>query len=412
MNTEIKNRRYSSRYSKPVLLFMLAYFIAFSSDFISMTMFVQKLPGMFFKGMTLLSIAISIYKIYFFDTFKRKEIIIYFTILVILLADYFKYGGFVFLQLFILAIAARDIDRHTILKFSAVYLFISIFLIFCLSELGVVDNLLFIRYLNGRQIIRQSFGTIYPTVFGSMIYFFVLQFVYIKKNNSYSSVFFIAIVALVINKYTDNRLVFLLLIFLIAYIILNNIFNIEKNNSRVFTSIMKYTFLTFSIIIPIIFVYLCYNYNPSSRFYYELNKLLSNRVYLSWKGFQDYPITLFGQKVAQNGWGGLKEVSVGFVYFYLDSLPIKLLLSNGIFMFIIYIVYNFSYLKVLFRNKNIRLAVIIIFIIAYDIIDEKSIRVSLNPFLILSLGYIFDYQKIKNDSSDIKGFEDKKGIML
>lgn len=381
----LKNTKKTDSY----IIFSIIFVVAFIVNFIPLTMLSYKMPSMIFILGKALVLMLSLLKIVIYDRFQYKEVIIYMLVSLTLLFNWYFTQYQDFIVLFFLSLSARGIDREYIVKLSLISLLIGTIFVILLSKVGVIENLIFLRYSYTGVITRQSFGTIYPTVLGSIIFFITLQYLYLRKKNNIFDIVIFGCTAFFIEYYTNNRLVVVLLLCVIIYCIIN--FFIDIDAMKVY-SLIKYFWLVVVVILPILFIYISQNYDNSTYWMFELNKLLSQRIRLSWEGFMNYPITIFGQHVNQNGWGGGKELGYGVEYFYLDSLPITLLLSKGVIIFIVYLFYNFCFIKKALDKKDTKLAIILTFIVIYDLVDDKSIRSSLNPFFIFSLNYILDHK--------------------
>lgn len=379
---EFKNEINKNSY----LIFTIAFLSAFIADYISLTMLIYKIPNSLLLTMKLFSIGLIVFKAIFYDKFKYTELYLYLILFIIFIFNWYvtRYQDFV--VILFLAIGAKNINKQYFVKLSSIVLTIALIGTVLLSKVGIIENLIFIRKSYGDGTYRQSLGTLYPTILGSIIFFLVLQYFYIRKKSTLIDVGVVLLLIILIDKITDNRLVFFLLLLFDLYLLIQILFNINKLNIK---GILKYIWVITVVLVPVLFLWICINYDTTVGWMTELNKLLSQRLRLSYEGFLNYPITLFGQSVSQNGWGGGKELAYGVKYFYLDSLPVALILMRGTIIFIGYLIYNFLYLKKAIEKKDLKLAVILTFIVAYDLVDDKSVYLSLNPFVILSMNYFF-----------------------
>src|SRR5699024_9235061 len=116
----------------------------------------------------------------------------------------------------------------------------------------------------------------------------------------------------------------------------------------------KKFFLLFSFIPLILILYLSITYDDTSQVYLTLNKLLSGRLRISYSGFKEYGISLLGKRLPIIGYGGNVAEPISD-YFYLDSLPVDILLRNGAIAFITYLLYNFLVLKSCLKNNDFEL---------------------------------------------------------
>ncbi|WEV45275.1 hypothetical protein OZX60_00495 [Streptococcaceae bacterium ESL0687] len=380
------NREYSGKTNnmeKGYLLFLIGFISIFIPNFFSLTLVGNLLPQIVFTLLGYFAIFIFAVKIIFFDSFKVNEFIIYFIIFFLLLGSFLATQNLEFMELFLTMLAARGINRHKIIKLTFFLGLGSLLFTMLLSRMGIILDLTYERDL----VIRHSFGTSYPTILGSMVFLLILQYSYIREKIRIWDILGISVVTFFLYKTTDNRLVFYLLVVYILYLILTMFVKIDGFFSSTW---MKVILTVFCTGLPIYFIYFCQHYVSSSQLYISVDKLLTNRIYLSWKGLQDYPIKLFGQNILQYGFGGRQELPVGFEYFYLDSLPVSLLLLQGLLIYILYILYIFSNVRKTLFGNNFKLFVIMFAIILYDIADNKSVKLSLNPFMVTSFSLLFD----------------------
>ena len=109
-----------------------------------------------------------------------------------------------------------------------------------------------------------------------------------------------------------------------------------------------------------------------------------------------YPIKLFGQPIIMNGYGANRILSYGEKYFYLDSLPVYLILGSGIVVFCLYVLSLFILVNWSIKINNAMLFICLLSIILYDLIDDKSLYFILNPAYSLLYIHIIGSKQDKN----------------
>lgn len=328
-------------------------------------------------------------KILFMTKFTLQDLLLIIPIATIIGIGSIRSGKNVVLFGLIFLIGSKNVPIRTIVK---VFFYSSLFLIvglFILSIIGVIPNSVYYRGV----VPRYSFGSNYPTDFGAHV-FYLLTAAFFLRGKKYATVdlvysFFIA---LFIWKYCDARLDAGLVIFLSVglYLIVHHNFNFSYFRDS------WYSLLSLSYVVCSFFiVLLTVRYNPLSAVYRRLDSLLSQRLSIGHIGFNAYNIKLFGQAIEQHGWGGVTGTASGYVYFFLDSSYIDLLLVYGLLTMIIFVG---AYTYISFRRLN-QGYIILIFILAViavsGIVDQHIFDLAFNPFL-----YIFWDSSFNNVGKD------------
>lgn len=381
----MNNLRLDSKVDNFKYLFNISYFLAYFSSVLPLTILVNFIPNKIFLIMKIFSVIIISIKIIADTKFTIKGVLFLLPTLIILAINFLIIKEIDILLLLMLMLGSANVKVKQIVKHTLILNLLLMITLFFSSNLDIVENFKYARTVNGVTKIRNSFGTIYPNVFGSIIFFMLLQYTYLKSKLDVKLGLLSAAMGIYIFIYTDNRLVFFLMS-LFSVLSISQVrkwkFLYKKINIIMIASIF--------IILPIVFLLLCKFYNYDSVFFVNLNNIFSNRLYLSWQAFQKYSLSFFAQFIQMNGFGNNSTLNYGESYFYLDSLPILLIIKYGVFVFILYILYCFFCIFITLKNKNIVLNIILVLIILYDLVDNKSINIALNPFpIILFNNYIF-----------------------
>lgn len=371
--TKIKNM------SNKEKLYVLSYLFAFLYSFLPSTMiFGTLIPTKIGGILLLLSLAVMFVKVVLYDSFTIKELVMYSIILCILGINAIIIDYFAFFLISIIFIGSRNINPRLIVILNLCLLVSVLSIAVCLSLVGLIPQLTYIRPENGR--VRYALGTIYPTVFGSAIFFVVLQYTYIKSK--LSNVDFIAFFIVAVGTYylTDAKLATILLA---AFILGSLYYSRNKFENKLIVKGWPYFYF-----IPVIVIMLLSLFYNESTLFLKIDNILSGRIELSNIGFEKYGVTLLGQVLPITGWGGQSFDSVQ-EYFYLDALPVAIILRNGLLALGIYLLYHFIGIKTALKNKNFKLAIILTFVIIFDVIDDKGIKLSFNPFPLVVSSYLY-----------------------
>lgn len=121
-------------------------------------------------------------------------------------------------------------------------------------------------------------------------------------------------------------------------------------------------------------------YSPNSQLMVVLDNILTNRLAFSSKGLWEYGITLFGQPLPMQGWGGSQKVWGDHV-FYLDCSYINILLRCGMVPLLVVLWLLTRNLQRAQHRNNSALAACLILIAINSVINEHLIDVTYDPFL-------------------------------
>lgn len=366
-------------------LYYVPFVLAFFSTFISLTAYSSFISSNILLLIKLISITVLGFKILIDFEYELIKIYLVIIVTLILIFNTLITHSVDLLLLWTLMLGSKNIDAKKFTQLSFILITSSLIFTIISSAINIIPNYVYTRTgLDGKVTTRYSLGTSYPTIFGSILFFISLQYMNLyQKHSNYIRTLLVIIAAIIVSKVSDNRLVVVLLV-IAAVISLIRLENLMKYMKKILW-LIPYLLILF----PMIFIYISYNYDWSSKNYILLNTFFNNRVTLSWQAFQDYPITLFGQFIKMNGFGNNNILSFGEQYFYIDSLPVLLLMRYGILIFILYLVYIFYFSKKLISSRDYMLLLIFILIVMYDIVDNKSISICLNPFPILLFNKYF-----------------------
>lgn len=305
-------------------------------------------------------------------------------------------------DLVLLIMGAYGINYRKILK---IYLSINIPVTICTviaSQLGLITNLIYTQ--DGR--IRESFGFVFPTDFAARIFFIIAVWVILRQARC-SLIELGVMITLVIFLYlkSDTRCSEISILLIVAGIIYLKIRNFiaKKQGNQYHPS--KYTkvmcFLSPFIFAPIM-ILLSRFYNPDYKVMVYLNQILSQRLKLGKRTFDDYDVKLFGQYIEMKGNGGSTEKN--YDYTFIDCSYTNILMRFGLVVFIIVLL---IIEVVMLKNiKNIYIIGLIVLVCMHSVIEHHLFEYYYNIFILLPFAS-FQKEKNTNTLSKIKDFISK-----
>lgn len=362
-------------------LFFASFFIYIITQYLGGTMFTVD-GTVSFLLLTISSI-LAFIKIIIFDNESNLYKLTIVLLLIILFAAGKNSFDYNFYYYAFLIFAAKNIEFRKILKYYIIVLAGGIIVTAIFALIHVIPAIVITR--SNSSALRLALGSVYPSDLAARIFHLMVGYAVLKKFKL-TLPEYLSIIAITVTTYivTDTKLDLILMILLIICL-----------------SFYKYIVILMSMIKPYIFnllilgfiainILLAYFYNPKISILNKLNSALTGRLDLANRGFNDYNVTLYGQYVHQNGWGGIHKKIID--YFYIDSSLVRVLLMQGLIVYIILICLMLRDMKIFVKNKQFSLAIALFFIIASSAIDQHLIEITFNFVFLASFANI-DYFK-------------------
>ena len=233
---------------------------------------------------------------------------------------------------------------------------------------------------NGETVFRHPLGYVFSTYLPNVFLYVSLSWI-VLRNHKFSvfESIFLLFLNYVLYDFTDTRTVFYLVNLLIFALIFIRIFNIDyktKVLGRILKFLTVYSFLLFSFLSILIQVF----YDPSSSWMFALNKALSGRLAYGYYAYDTYGLSILGQHIE---YVDLLDVNQYNKLFVVDSGYLKVLLDQGVVLFI-FILFGFFRLgKRIVLKNNIYLGLAIIFSLVNIMINPHLLLITFNPFIFL-----------------------------
>jgi len=366
------NRSIVSKY-----LYIFSFVLVIFVDFLSRTMFVEGFSFLRSLGKVLIIAAcIMLFMKLLIDNHSKIElytILILIPILSVIIFTTKTY--YTLLPIFLLIVSVRNINLEKILR---IWLFEIIILMLFVSVFYYIDIIGETTHVTERagDKIRYGLGYGYSSFSANYFFHFTLFYSFIRREK----IKVLEIIALSLTNYylylkTDTKSAFACSVLLLFLVLLIKYLKLSKKNNF----LNKYTML-FGFIISLGTLFL---YRFGTEVGELLNTLVTGRLRLADKAWDEFGITMFGQKilwVTENQW--MSEIE----YDYVDSSFLNILFNYGIILILLIIVgYYLLWKKKLSNNIFYTLMIGILGI--HCIYDPQLLEISHNPS-ILFLGYL------------------------
>lgn len=361
-------------------LILLGIFVVMS--FKDTTQIQYKWSNGFIMAMRILGVLVVIAKIAVGRQWKLWEAVLCCVICGSLMASWNAYPRTYILELAILIAGAYHVPFKKIVK---VYFAVSLsclLITMLLAGVGVVENLIY--YRNSSKM-RISFGCIYPTDFTAHVFFIAAMYAWIRERRiSYVEIGGIGLLAVFCYWFCDARLNTICLLLLAVGLLYMKIRRKWARRRKVSYEMNRVLRIFLCAAMPVcaaVMFVLVFAFSKGSSIAYWVDGLLSSRLQLSLQGFQEYPITWFGQELTMWGLGGTTVYSGQ--YFFLDSSYVNVLLTMGIMVLIsVGIVFVMGTGREC-RRKNWEHLGILAVIALQCTVEHHLLQIAYNPFLLM-----------------------------
>jgi wzy len=336
-------------------------------------------------------------KLVLVDSFSLKELLSYLFVFSLMCLISLNTGDRQLITLIALILGAKNVNfRYIIVTFFITIILLLIFT-YLSTLLDIIPNLQYSRIRDGEIKIRNSFGTIYPTVFAAYLQSIVIAYAYLmnerKAFNHLILILLSCISIFLALELADARLSgYSIMLFLVFYYI-SIIFFRRIYRNKFMSKVISLSYLVGFLVI----FYLSYNFNTENTLSLEINNVLSGRLQLGYNAFQEYHIPLLGQTIEFIGFGGsTKEISEE-LYNYVDSSYLQFMLRYGVLFTILsiasYIILTYKRLKL----NDYKFISIIAILTINSMIEDRLLDVSINVYWLLILSF-YHTAYIKKDS--------------
>lgn len=365
-------------------IFFFAYTVSLIVSFIINTTFMPFIQVKHLNWVNYLMFALLIVKIFIFDNINYKNYLFTIAVLLVAIISWRKTNNTLLMILIAFIVGSRNIEFAKIVKYYFRINLTMLLLVITYSILGVIENLVFYR----DDIYRLSLGIDYPTDLAAYVFYLSLAYCYINyKRLNRRHYLILAFVSLITYIITNSRLDMIAILLIIPIIWMAKIVQ-NKSSHRNLRYIVQH-YWALSLILPYIYILCTIYFNPANGILNKLNKLLSGRLAFGHIAIDKYGFTLFGHRITEHGWGGIKGLIMSHnnasQYFFIDSSYIRLAVIYGIIIGLIMV----TFLVIISVRETINheyvLPAIILLVMISSMIDQHMLELTYNVFILAFL---------------------------
>ena len=341
----------------------------------------------------LAAFALFAIKIVYYDHYSFKELLFLVVVLSCGVLSTIRGGSIQPVLWGIVLLAAKEVPVRKLLLVYVIMTFSILLPAYAASMLGIIDNLQYVVFNdNGKELLRNSFGVIYPTDFAAHMFFVSLAIYYLawKRLRWYHHIL-TGILAFVIFQFSIARLdticmgIMALTFGLVGYAENGHLhkrhgpLTPKRNAMRVTGNFLEKAGVFFFPLSAIIAFVFSFTFDSSNKTLLEINQLFSSRLDLGKIGLEKYGCSLFGQNIPMVGNGGSETLPED--YFFIDCSYLYVFLCFGILFFLL--VLSSGIATCLKFKKDHALLLCMALVALNCIVAHHLIDVAYNPFLLL-----------------------------
>lgn len=364
------------------IIYELAFSIYFVIAFFQTSTYTSYFGSHLLHELAFIPLLLVAFKIIFLDSINVKTLCFNLIILALLVITWRTSGEFILFPLGIFILGARNVVFKRIINIYLILGTILLAFIFFSSLIGLTRNLIYYRGFS-TDVVRQSFGIVYPTDFAAHILYLVLAFCYLRFGKlSWLNYLAIIILAFLVIHFCDARLNAVALLLIIPVMMIGQWAQKENKVAKVIASF----YWTLPVLAFYISIFITFIFSPSKSEFDTINSFLSGRLFLGHFAIEKYGVKLFGQTIHENGLGatvnGVKPNIDNGKYFYIDSSIIRLLVIYGVIMLLLIVVAMTIISWQSTKYHDFALASIMVIVTVSAIVEQRLLDFAYDPFLI------------------------------
>lgn len=365
-------------------IYELAFSLYFIITFFLTSTYTDYIPGHLLHVLSFLPLAMVLFKIVVLEFHHHKRWFTNMLLLALLVICWRKSGEFILFPMGIFILGAHDVPMKRIIYLYFVIGTILLSFAFFTSLMGLTKNLIFYRGAHS-DVVRQSFGIIYPTDFAAHLLFLILAYCYLYFDKiTWRSYIWFVIASIGVAKFCDARLGATAIIITIPVVWVGQMAQRRHWWAKVVVSF----YWTLPVLAGYTSVLAAFLYRPNNKIFEKTNNLLSGRLYYGNLAFARYRLTMFGQRVVENGFGGnaghrlANSDNSGVQYFYIDSSFLRIILLYGLIMFVLILIAMTAISWSSIQKGDFVLASILVIVTISAVVEQRLIDITYNPFLL------------------------------
>ncbi len=323
----------------------------------------------------------AVANILFFSDYSLKQLLYIAAVLGIFYISFSVSRSRHLLQGFILVFSAKRINWHRfIISNTCFYPFLLLSIFIC-NRIGLISSLNFPR----GNLIRTDMGFSHPNVLGAYLMIICMSWMIVRyeKLIIYDYFVFAAIIAYIWigPNSRSSALTLTLMVLALPFF---------KKQSHLFRQKIIHTFISLSYLLGFFASYICaLLYNAENSLLTFIDRMLSGRISLANIFLQNYPSTLFGQKLklvssAQSSINGSPSA-------ILDNAYIRMYLETGIIPTMVFLCIMTATIYYLISKEQYSLVLCLCLFAVYSLFEYRISKISVN-FLLLTV--VLPFQNI------------------
>lgn len=335
--------------------------------------------------------ALLMVQIFFFQSYKRKELIAILTITLPLVIATILSGNRQMLSTWMFIVASKNVDFDKLVRIAYKISFIMIPFFIVLCKLGLIENYIFTR----GNIRRYSLGFLHPNYLGVRVFQLVLCNCYLNRDKlGILNYCYIALAIVFVFKVPNSQTIF---ISMLVFLLLLLIYKCIQNRRQIFLKLYAYSLLIGAIILNVLsLLFSSMDVNRNSILLW-IDERMSRRFSWGHRAWQIYGTSLLGQKIYYSE----EEAKLigSSSRLFLDNAYVCIFLTYGILIFLMFsISYIFLMRKTIIDGSYI--LVIILFLYAlYGVMESGLYMIKYNIFLIVFTELLYHNVNTKKNTN-------------
>ena len=323
---------------------------------------------------TWLVFALLMFQIVFFQSYKKRELIIIAAITIPVVIATVLSGQRTMMSAWMFVVASKNVELDDVIRTAYKILLVMLPMIMLLCLLGFIEN----RVLMRGSVHRYSFGFSHPNQLGLRVFQLMACHCYVHKNNLRKiNYFYIFLATLFLIEVPNSQAAYITMGALLFMLLLYKYLMDKKPEyMKLYEKGILYGAFCLNLF-SIIFSGINVN---SNYFLARFNSWLSSRFSVCHKVWMMYGVSFFGQKIyvteEERKLVGIKNSM------WLDNAYVSILLRYGILVFLIFSICYLYLIKVVEMQKDDILVIILFLYALYGTIETGLYMITHNIFLI------------------------------
>lgn len=323
---------------------------------------------------TWLVFALLMLQIVFFQSYKKRELIIIAAITIPVVIATVLSGQRTMMSAWMFVVASKNVELDDVIRTAYKILLVMLPMIMLLCLLGFIEN----RVLMRGSVHRYSFGFSHPNQLGLRVFQLMACHCYVHKNNLRKiNYFYIFLATLFLIEVPNSQAAYITMGALLFMLLLYKYLMDKKPEyMKLYEKGILYGAFCLNLF-SIIFSGINVN---SNYFLARFNSWLSSRFSVCHKVWMMYGVSFFGQKIyvteEERKLVGIKNSM------WLDNAYVSILLRYGILVFLIFSICYLYLIKVVEMQKDDILVIILFLYALYGTIETGLYMITHNIFLI------------------------------